>query len=131
MTTPSPIAAWLANAAAALQNDSALVDATNADSAATASSIAIGFLAQAAAIGAPLLAGALSAEIPGSTPAAIAEGQLLGKLVGNALTNLSTSLAAEHANALAPLTPDQQALATQALQTGATLLAAQLPPPKA
>lgn len=122
MTTPSPIAAWLADAAAAFKNDSALVDATNADAAATASTMALGFLAQVASIGAPVLAGIIASSVVGP------EGVILANLAAGALTNLGSGLAAEHANALSPLTPEQQALATQALTTGAALLADKLQP---
>lgn len=129
-TAPSTVAAWLTDAAAALKNDQGLVDATNADAATTASTIALGFLAQAAAIGAPVLAGLIATAVagPGATPEAIAAGRVLGNLAAGALTNMSTSLAAEHPAALASLTPEQQALATQVLQTGATLLSDKLQP---
>lgn len=129
-TTPSPVSTWLTDAAAALKNDQGLVDATNADAAATASALALGFLAQAASIGAPILAGLIATAMagPAATPEAIAAGKVLGNLAAGALTNMSTSLAAEHPAALATLTPDQQALATQVLQTGAALLADKLQP---
>lgn len=129
-TTPASLNDWLNDAAKALQNDQALVDATNADAAASASTLALGFLAQIAALGAPILSGLIATAVggPGATATAVAEGKVLGDLAAASLTTLANTLTAEHANALAPLTPEQQALATSVLTTGAAILTDKLTP---
>ena len=90
----------------------ALIAESEADLASTNATVALGVAAQVLAAAAPL--------------AGAAVGGPAGEMVGTAVGVLATSLAAQHTNALASLTPDQQAAITSTVATAASLATAHL-----
>jgi len=110
---------WQTDPAGALAAAKALADKTNADQDSTPATIALGIAAQVLATAAPIAGAALGGPL----------GAAGGALAGAALQTLATSLAAQHENALASLTPQQQALISAGVQVAAGVAQAKLVKP--
>ena len=110
---PIPTAAdWDADPIGASAAASALAAKTGADTDSQTVAIALGIAAQVLQAALPLAATAL--------------GGSGGALAAAGINVLIASLSAQHATAIAALTPAQQALVTLAIQTGATAVAAKV-----
>lgn len=103
---------WQNDPAAALAASLDLAKKTAADADASTNVIACGIAAQVVAAAAPLA----GAAIGGPT----------GALAAAALAQFGIGLASQHAESLASLTPDQQALVTTAIQVGVAEATAKL-----
>jgi hypothetical protein len=109
MTAMPPTAEdWLKTPDAALAAALEIAKATSAHGDASTSAIALGIAAQVVQAAAPI--------------AGAAVGGPWGAIIGAAVASLADTLGNQHAAALGPLTPGQQALIAQAITTAASLV---------
>lgn len=102
MNTIPSIADWQTDPAGALAASKALADKTAADGDSSSKAVAIGIAAQVVRAGAPI--------------AGAAVGGPMGAVAAAGLVAIADSLDSQHKDALAALTPEQQALVSQMIQ---------------